>query len=380
MNEPRQPTGAYEKLERARGESATSERALSEALAAARRERRSSRQRFAPLLQRAIERERSAKRAPWPRYLAVACAGIACAVSLSLLLARQLESPLPIVAEQAAEQSAPALPAGAIAGLGLFETEPGSAISVTELPHERRIIFGGSRLRAQVEPQSLDRPVVVVTPHLRLVVLGTRFDLYVDGTESRVDLIEGRVRVERGQGAVLLGGGESLSSSDGRFEPPPAVQLVGIPTNQGAVAPRAMTKSEPVGAQRRPTPGARLKACERRDLPRERIECLEPIARGTGMAAESALYTIGSLHLALGERGASLAALERFQSRFPESFLASEAMMLKLNLLVAAERRSEAVSLCGEFERRFPTDPRVAEVAAMRAALERGVKPPSSIP
>jgi ferric-dicitrate binding protein FerR (iron transport regulator) len=67
---------------------------------------------------------------------------------------------------------------------------------------------GMAEVRAM--PQPSDRPLVIATVAARLTVLGTHFRLYTHADDSRVELIEGKVRFERrvdGQ-AVDVGAGQ----------------------------------------------------------------------------------------------------------------------------------------------------------------------------
>lgn len=58
-----------------------------------------------------------------------------------------------------------------------------------------RLLAGSMEVDAAKQPPN--RPLVFATEHSRYVVLGTRFRLYVEEAESRLELDEGKVRMER---------------------------------------------------------------------------------------------------------------------------------------------------------------------------------------
>ena len=71
--------------------------------------------------------------------------------------------------------------------------------STVQSPSQRqirlRLLAGSMEVDAAKQPP--ERPLVFATEHSRYVVLGTRFRLYFEETESRLELDEGKVRMER---------------------------------------------------------------------------------------------------------------------------------------------------------------------------------------
>ena len=87
-----------------------------------------------------------------------------------------------------------------------LKDEAGIAIELTQ-----------GELDANVVPQPPGHPMIVMTPHGRAAIVGTRFKLSASATQSKLDVIEGKVRfssalkaesvlVEKGQSAVLTPG------------------------------------------------------------------------------------------------------------------------------------------------------------------------------
>jgi WD40 repeat protein len=81
-----------------------------------------------------------------------------------------------------------------------FELSADTQVRLAEddLRHGRRLILSTGLLRADVRPQPLDRPLVVVTPQAEIVVLGTCFRVSaVPATATEVETEAGTVRLTR---------------------------------------------------------------------------------------------------------------------------------------------------------------------------------------
>ncbi len=261
-----------------------------------------------------------------------------------------------------------------ISGVGLLDLDGVEGFSFVELEKERRLTLDRGTLRAQIAPQDSERPVTIVTPELRVVVLGTRLDVHARTGTTHVDLLEGTIRLERGARSATLLAGEWFDSYDVRL----------APLEEEIPVLRAVERLAPTLKAWRPRPGkppvsasAKFRACEQLDTPRLRIDCLTPISLGTNITAQSALYSIALQHKQIGERSDALDATSSFDARFPSSFLAPEVSLLKLELLTLERQRERAIALCDEFSARFPDDPRNAEVAALRRELEASTATPS---
>jgi len=75
-----------------------------------------------------------------------------------------------------------------------------ATLAVGQSPQRgKQLELQGGTLQADVAPQPGERPLLIVTPHARLRVLGTRFELAADAEEgTRLDLESGRVELLRG--------------------------------------------------------------------------------------------------------------------------------------------------------------------------------------
>jgi ferric-dicitrate binding protein FerR (iron transport regulator) len=72
-------------------------------------------------------------------------------------------------------------------------------------------------MEVDAAPQPPDRPLVFATDHARYVVLGTRFRLYREAEASRLELDEGKVRLERqvdGQSVDVTAGHVAIANSE----------------------------------------------------------------------------------------------------------------------------------------------------------------------
>ncbi len=277
--------------------------------------------------------------------------------------------------QEGASEKHSANPLLAIEGLGLFEREPESPFQLEEGAHERRLELASGSLRAQVYPQSMGRPLVVVTPHLRVVVLGTRFDLLVTTSKTTVTLIQGSVRVETAHGSVLLGTGESIDSDEPMLVPPRMptpreartfserlTKRLPAATHRGN---RALRTAPPVAA-----PSVDALGCDDQVDQQQSIACLAHLSRGDGLAAQSALYLLGQK---LGGEHAGRTEARRLfaelRERFPDSIYVPEATLRLFELFRSDGSREEAIAAADFFERQFPGDPRVPELQLSRAQL-----------
>jgi hypothetical protein len=164
------------------------------------------------------------------------------------------------------------------------------------------------RIVAAVAPRGTDEPLSVVTPQLRVVVVGTRFSVEVDHDLTSVAVTEGRVRIEGGDHVVFLSAGESIRSDDERLS--------------GKTAPFPCADRPAIADQR---------------------ACLTRASAGAGLAAENALYALALLERDRGgDPERALLALREYQHRFPHGALAPEVALTLADMLTALGRRREA--------------------------------------
>jgi TolA-binding protein len=227
-------------------------------------------------------------------------------------------------------------------------------------------------VRADIEHQESAHPFVVVTPHLRVVVVGTQFTVETTPELTWVSVERGRVRVEARTRSVMVGPGERISSEDPRLrdETPAAVEI--DPADAPTLAPtpsgpplRHSTSRAPVVATTAPaTCGLELRGAERR-------HCLEGLSEGQGLPAQNALFQLGLLDREAGQRDQATADWANLVRRFPSSALAPDASSNLVSDLLTQGRYSAAVDTAEDFPRRFPADPRCAAIAMIRANLLR---------
>ncbi len=253
--------------------------------------------------------------------------------------------------------------------IGTFESSPGSEVVLRDRPEERQIELGPGRYRAAILRQAKDRPVVLITPHLRVVVLGTRLEIEVAAPSTRVGLIEGSVRVEGDGGAAVLAPNESIRSDDPRLAAP-----LGVPSraqNLSLERPEAQAKRSARRLPERSLPSApRPPRCEEQADREEALDCLGARAAGDDLSSQNALYTMGLLMQASPKgQGRALETFELFERRFPEGALAPEAASKRLEILIKLGRHAEAIEAASRFEGKYPGDPRTPRVALIRAGL-----------
>ncbi len=105
-------------------------------------------------------------------------------------------------------------------------------------PGKRALLQSGS-LAAAVDPQPAGLPAVFATPHAEAVVLGTRLALEAGRERTRLEVIEGRVRLERkADGAAVTVTAGCYSIADLYPSGPMAVFSAAWPPQQPAADPR----------------------------------------------------------------------------------------------------------------------------------------------
>lgn len=75
------------------------------------------------------------------------------------------------------------------------------------------LILDQGSIEAAVSPQPAGKPMIVATPQGRAIIVGTRFTLVTNPTTTRLDVAEGKVRLESGlkNESVLVGAGHSAT-------------------------------------------------------------------------------------------------------------------------------------------------------------------------
>jgi hypothetical protein len=247
--------------------------------------------------------------------------------------------------------------------------------SVPAAAHEPYVVtLDRGELCAQVShrDQGTQGPFIVQAPTIRAVVVGTRFCVFAGATPaaSWVKVEEGLVQVERvGAGSLLAAAGALVHA--GATHPPDEGPLAALdPTSP---IPRA-EPTDSTGRTARPAGRAArgtLSSCLAGPVElRER--CLWHEAGGEGLAAENALYLLGTMARDRQHDGtAALSLWETYRHRFPQGALSAETSWNIFSELLAERRYDQALSESDEFLRRHENFSRVGEVKLRRAEILR---------
>ena len=281
-------------------------------------------------------------------------------------------------------------------------------------------------VRFSVPHRQPGHPFVVRAEGYRVVVVGTRFGINVDGkadgkadskTDSKtadgtkavaVDVDEGIVEVwdtATQRRLARLTPGESWQSPEVAAEAPPGPAAVEPAPAPSAPAPSISTPSTPSPAHslrhagkhlatrtlalsspgegatnERPTSPADAPTAESAaaraalasgDAPRA-LQLYRALAQGTGPSAENASYEIGKiLNEKLGQPANAVAAWRHYRSANPEGMLRAEADVSIIETLARTGDSDEALSEATDFLRRRPDSERRAEIARLAGNLYR---------
>jgi hypothetical protein len=204
---------------------------------------------------------------------------------------------------------------------------------------------------------------VVRTPELRAVAIGTRFCVFAGPSleKSRVEVEEGQVRVDRmGHRSVVAAAGRSVAGEQADAEV--TAQLPAQPPPATGTAAHALSPSGPSGGR-----------CMSDGSMRTRESCLWRQTAGSGLAAQNALYFLGTL--AQSEEHDPATALSiwtTYMHRFPKGELATETTWAMFDELVAEHRFEEASSAADLLLRDPPEHGAVWELALKRGDLLAG--------
>ncbi len=271
----------------------------------------------------------------------------------------------------------------------------------------------GGEVRFSVPHRQPGHPFVVRAEGYRVVVVGTRFGVNVDGKGDAeglgklkvgVDVDEGIVEVWEavsGQRLARLTPGERWQSPD-VAPAAPAASAVEAPKPTpapSAVAPAVPTAARLHHAGKRlgaghtlalaspgdgapstdrtapETPTAEAAAARAAlasgDAPRA-LQLYKTMAQGTGPSAENAAYEIGKvLNEKMGQPQSAVAAWRRYRAANPEGILRVEADVSIIETLGRIGESDEALSEANEFLRRHPDSERRTEIARLAGDLYR---------
>jgi hypothetical protein len=264
----------------------------------------------------------------------------------------------------------------------------------------------GGEVRFSVPHRPPGHPFVVRAEGYRVVVVGTRFGVNVDGrTGDRkavgVDVDEGIVEVWEAatqRRLARLTPGESWQSPDVDAEspsPPAAVDPAPAPSAPSPTIPaparnlhhggkhaaaRTLALASPgdgfaerAGGSEKPAPEAvaARAALAAGDAPRA-LQLYRTLAQGTGPSAENASYEIGKvLSEKMGQPQSAVAAWRHYRTAHPDGILRVEADVSIIETLARTGDADEALSEANEFLRRHPDSERRAEIARLAGDLYR---------
>lgn len=272
-------------------------------------------------------------------------------------------------------------------------------------------------VRFSVPHRQPGHPFVVRAEGYRVVVVGTRFGINVDGKSDSNSKTEGTkaVAVDVDEGIVevwdaatqrrlaRLTPGESWQSPEVAAEAPPEPAAVDPAPAPSATAPSISTTT-PARSLRHAgrhlaartlalaSPGETATATERATSPAEEptaesaaaraalasgdvpraLQLYRALAQGTGPSAENASYEIGKvLNEKLGQPANAVAAWRHYRTANPDGLLRVEADVSIIETLARTGDTDEALSEANDFLRRRPDSERRAEIARLAGDLYR---------
>jgi len=272
-------------------------------------------------------------------------------------------------------------------------------------------------VRFKVPHRRPGHPFVVRAERYRVIVLGTKFGVAVNGAGDRrvdVDVDEGVVEVWNNDVRLArLEPGQRWNSSpaegapadrDGTEKSGDAADKVNekyeLPVMAPAKAPpspvvetslrlRSETRhrrssmhterqerqvavvATPARAPAGDSPAAARAALAAGDAPRA-LEISKALAQKTGPVAENAAYEIGRVLNERGQSAAAVTAWRRYRSDYPTGILRVEADVSIIETLARAGEADDALAEATDFLRRRPDSERRGEIARVAGDLYRG--------
>ncbi|HEY7375676.1 MAG TPA: FecR domain-containing protein [Polyangia bacterium] len=346
--------------------------------------------------------------------------GMASTAALALACAawlwpRNVESPSAPQAQAPTETRRLTLEGGVVA-----ELQHTSKMSIEESGAR---VEGGT-VKFKVPHRRPGHPFVVSAEHYRVVVIGTRFGVGVNGDRRvDVDVDEGVVEVWNNDARVArLEPGQRWNSPPSAASAPAAAPVPADVTGGAAdkalgpgpgkdrdrdkqelpqtvpldkTAPRAVepelalvlgSESRRHGSRRASTrialvdspshgggsesPRAARAALAAGDAPKA-LEIYKNLAQKTGPVAENASYEIGRIQADRGQYAAAVATWRRYRSDYPSGILRVETDVSIIETLARAGETDDALSEATDFLRRRPDSERRGEIARVAGDLYR---------
>ncbi len=232
-----------------------------------------------------------------------------------------------------------------------------------------RVELQQGRLTAEVDPLGKQRELAIDSGALTTVVVGTRFVVSRSPDRETVAVERGRVRVQTPMGESSLGAGESLTW------PEPVEMVNAQPASERTPAegpePAPEPAPEPVAlatpAARRPEPAPEP------DEPPEVAELMSRIEVAELGPPLDVLH-FERIQKELKMNTAPITTLrltETFLSRHPDSALAREATIIRLELLAQTAPPRDALSELDRWLAAHPEDPQFLALLELRADTAR---------
>lgn len=253
--------------------------------------------------------------------------------------------------------------------VGEVEVDPFAAVRVppnaAQPFGERQMFLDSGQLRARVDPQPANRPFVVITPQLRVIVVGTRFFVGVEPASSEVAVEEGIVRVEARSGrSLLLKAGERATSDDARLmSQDDSIAPIASSANSATQAPARTQITGPVAEAIQP-----FESCLAAEGSARR-RCLMAHVGDDGLSGQNAMYLLGQLEAQAGNHEKAIEYWSMYTRRFPDGAMAPEVSRKLLDENLTLGKSREALDAADDFLKRFPADTRKAETTIIRGRL-----------
>jgi hypothetical protein len=214
----------------------------------------------------------------------------------------------------------------------------------------------------------------------RIVVIGTKFRLHVEGIKVAVAVDEGVVEVWRKHRLVRLASGDSWNSPFERGGVPadgpangPAAPQVASPVPAAPVPAPAPAVTAPAAVAPAPVdPMQEAKAALAAGDPNRALDFYRAAISRGGPAAENAEYEIGRVQRdRLHQSAEAIATWKRYRSSHPNGLLRVEADVSIIESLVASNDSGAALAEANDFLRQHADSERRAEIARIVGDLYR---------
>lgn len=229
---------------------------------------------------------------------------------------------------------------------------------------ERRVYLDNGRVDARVDHRQKSHPFVVVTPQVRVVVVGTKFSVSVVDGKTTVQVSEGRVRVERNDPtlqSVFVSGGETIASDDARL----LARAKPVETLPSAQALEDVSDNfAPTGDE-----------CDAENDSEKRRSCYHGHSEGSDLAAQNALLSWALYEERHGNISHALNVWKEYERRFAQGVFAPEVHLKKISTLLKLKNSDDALTETEQFLRLYPNHERISQVRRLKQDLETSLKP-----